>query len=269
MFLSPGSKAIRRARVGKALFGTIPSIGYCQFAKSGSNLVLSPYGGGNQLAGRLIRESGVSLGPSGLSNSTLYYIYAVLTSDPYIRALEASTTGYTSVGGLKVKTGNPSRVLVGMAYLSGGAFVSSATQRFVRTWFNDPGIGTVSNYTANRSTASTTYVEVNTEIRNEFLLWSGEVVVAAVAGATFNSAGSNVARTTVGFDGTTGEPGAIGSSSPSANIVTAVGGSYVKTGLSEGYHYCTLLGKTDTGTQNWGGSGTADSATALSCYIHK
>ncbi|WP_233358245.1 hypothetical protein, partial [Vibrio cholerae] len=78
------------------------------------------------------------------------------------------------------------RTLIGMIRTNGSSqFVNSSTQRFVRSWFNDPGVGCIGAFSANRSTSSTSYIEVNTEIRNEFLLWSGEYVIAAIAGTVF------------------------------------------------------------------------------------
>ena len=246
----------RRVGAAQGMRGGVvaPAVGQCQLAKSGSNLVLSPFNG-NLLAGRRIPDAGISLAATGLSNSTLYYIYAVIGTNS-VQKLEASTTAYasTTLHGLKYKSGDPSRLLVGMAYLSGSAFVDSVAQRFTRTWFNNVGVRTFKNFTANRTTTSTSFTELNTEIRNELLLWSGETVHVTASGLCSNGATGQNIFTSLAVDSTTVPVASGGGLTPylgGAIAPTAV--AHVASGLSEGYHYVTMIGKVDSDTGTWYG----------------
>jgi hypothetical protein len=243
--------------------------GQCRLAKSGSNLVLSPFKGNlitiNSLA-ETIPDAGVTLSTGGLSPTTLYYIYAWMNSGTM--TLEASTTAYaTQVGtGVTVKAGDATRTLVGMARTNGStAWTDSATQRFVRSWFNDPGAALLNNFTANRSTSSTSFVELNSEIRIEFLVWSGETFQVGATG-NVNAASNATVSTAIGFDGTTADD------SSTQTGVGGVTGNYgiglilFKSGLAEGYHYATLLGNTNSGTSTWSGGSTAGARTVLTGY---
>lgn len=107
-----------------------------------TTLTLIPAAGGRipiytqgQIALIELPTAGVTLSNSGLSTSTLYYVYARYTGTMIV--LEASTTGHANAGGLEVKSDDISRSLVGMIYTNGSSqFVDSAIFRGVATWFN-------------------------------------------------------------------------------------------------------------------------------------
>lgn len=230
--------------------------GQCRLALSGGNLVLSPVNGNGIVINMLMQtvpSAGVSLPATGLTASTLYYIYAYMNSGTM--TLEASTTAYATdaSSGVTIKSGDVTRTLVGMAYpVAGPVFVDSNTQRYVRSWFNDPGISGISYFTASRSTTSNgTYVELNSEIRVNFLTWSGEIVHVSGAGVSTESNALVTNNTAVGFDGTNTELGSYSSGyGPTNNFSVPYTINFKKTGLSEGAHYATLLASV-------GGSGTA------------
>lgn len=234
--------------------------GQCFLAKSSSNLVLSPKNG-NQLiingTAQAVPDAGVSLSTSGLSSSTLYYIYAYMNSGTM--TLEASATAYavsTTSGnkGIVIKSGADTRTLVGMARTNGStAWVDSDSQRFVRSYFNEDGVSTKKSFTASRNTTSTTFVEANSEIRNEALLWSGEKWHLALGGGGYNSAAGNAVWIAFALDGTTAESGAPYFNGAGVNYANTLGGAICKTGLSEGYHYATLLLAVSAGTGTLGG----------------
>jgi len=244
--------------------------GQCQLAKSGSNLVLSPFNGNlltiNSVAYE-IPDAGVSLAPSGVATGNLVYIYAYMVSSTM--TLEYSSTAYAAQAGtgVKIKSGDATRTLVGIAYAtSGPVWVDSAAQRYTRSWFNDPGIAGLSSFSANRTTTSTSFTEINSEIRAEFLAWSGEIIDVFLNGAFGSADNSVTAATSVGIDGTTAEDAVAQFASTSTGTTTL--GSVLslalsKTGLSEGYHYATLIGKTSAGTCTWLGSGTAGARCTL------
>lgn len=137
-----------------------------------------------------IPSAGVTLANTGLSASTLYYIYAYMSGGTM--TLEASATARatdTTAGnvGVEIKTGDNSRTLVGMVYTDGstpGQFLDAAGTRYVRSWFNDQGVaGSVVAGTP--TTASATMVNLTGVVLYQ-LCWAGETVQA-----TFEAYGSS------------------------------------------------------------------------------
>jgi len=243
-------------------------LGQCQLAKSGSNLLLSPFRG-NRLtinsALETVPDAGVTLSTGGLSATTLYYIYAFMNSGTM--TLEASTTAYATQSGtgIRVKSGDATRTLVGMARTDGStAWADSATQRFVRSWFNDPGIALLNNFTANRTISGSSYSEINSEIRIEFLVWNGEIFQINAGGQCAASSSPLDPFTAFAFDGTSAEDSE-GVTETVTGTSAGVGFSFThyKSGLSEGYHYATLLGQISSGTGTWTGGATASKRTTL------
>lgn len=263
-FCSDGASLILVALPG-------PTLSQCRLTKSGANLLLSPLNGNILTINckpRVIPDAGVTLAPTALAANTTYYIYAFVTGGVVL--LEASATApATQVStGAMIKTGDNTRVLVGMARTDAGvAWADSATQRFVRSWFNDPGFAGKNTYTADRSTASGTATELNTEIRVEFLSWSGEVIIAHANGSLTNAAGT-FPVTAIAFDGSTAEAGFEEATLVSSGgVIGGFGISGPKNDLAEGYHYATIVGRSDgansaTWYSNSGATGKAKT------YLH-
>ena len=246
--------------------------GQCRLTKSSTNLLLSPYGGNLLIVNGTactVPDAGVTLAPTSLSANTTYFIYAT-ASGGVINALEASATGHstdTASGnkGVEIKTGDSTRTLVGMARTNGStAWVDSATQRYVLSWFNRRLTGTTNIFTANRtSTTGSTWTEINSEIRNELLVWANEAVWAGAAGAAALNLGTDGVWLGIGFDSATPEDG--NNAFQGTGAVGPVGMSISKSGLSEGYHYVTLTAKQTTGSSGLLiSSGSANQRCALS-----
>ncbi|WP_371879888.1 hypothetical protein [Caballeronia sp. S22] len=107
-----------------------------------------------------IPSAGVVLSNSGLSASTLYWVYAIVSSGAI--ALQASTTGFTQQSdGRYTMSGNTAARLVGAAYTNASSqFVSSGTNQNVASFFNRrPKPFNLGG--ANGSTSSTTLTAVN------------------------------------------------------------------------------------------------------------
>lgn len=126
---------------------------------------------------------------------TVQYIYAYWTGTAV--ALESSLTAYTfdTVTGLAYKTGDTSRLLVGMAAQSGSAWVDTTTFRFVRSWYNRNKPVGQSKGTALRTFTSgtiTTFAETHSEMRVRMLIWADESIMAFHSGAVINSTVTNV-----------------------------------------------------------------------------
>jgi hypothetical protein len=165
--------------------------------------------------------------------------------------------------GVEIKTAVDTRTLVGMVRTNATPnFVDDNTLRGVISYYNRRKIGLITNFTASRTTTSTTYVELNTEIRGNFLTWSDEAVTVSVIGLTSNDTASHLASTAVGFDGTNQENAMTSAHSPVGGQVFPIGISFTKNGLAEGFHYATVLGCiSSTGTGTWYGGTFASDTT--------
>lgn len=232
------------------------SHGQCLLTKSGANLLLSPHNGDNLVVNGekcTIPAAGLTLAPTSLAANTNYFIYAAATSG-VVSSLEASTTApatSTATGnvGVKIKTGDETRTLVGMARTTAAvAWVDSVTQAFVLSYFNRSGKGLENHFTATRSSASVypTWTELHSEIRIEFLTWADEVVEGLVAGSGYPGVANKGSYIAIAFDGVSPENGM-------AAISDGTGGAlrpcpaYASRRLSEGYHYATVIGCADSG----------------------
>lgn len=228
-------------------YGTLVH-GACRLVKTGGSLQLIPFNGDGLIVAEELRSVADCdlLSTSGLSADTTYYIYAYMdgTQMKLAASTNAPSSGYD---------GNPSTdsTLVGMARGvtgSGVEWVDLPTKRFVRSWYNDPGIACKNSFTTNRSTTSTTFAELNTEIRCEFLAWAGEVFNAACTAVAATNTNGNTVYSALAFDSTTSPEWPVGlSTQTTANVYTPLPIAVPKTGLAVGYHYVTLLGASGSG----------------------
>lgn len=201
-----------------------------------------------------IPAAGVTLANTGLSASTVYRIYAYSNSGTL--TLEASTTARATDAtyGHEIKNGDASRTLVGIVYMGAGTpgtFVDSATQRFVRSWFNRGRRSTMQNaLSAGASIGYSPWQQLSTSARVEFVAFSDDQVTAEAGMSAYDSGGATCQFfAAIGFDSTSSPTGANASATvPAANkyVNLNVGGSPAS--LSEGYHYATLLTGIASGT---------------------
>jgi len=228
-----------------------PPVGQASLALSGGNLVLSPKNGNNlSINGRLwpIPSGGVSLAATSLSAGTTYYIYAYMSGSTM--TLEASTTTHATdaATGVEIKSGDATRTLVGMARpVTGPAWVDSAAQRFVRSWFNRRSLSLFNKLAGQGSTGSTTFAELDSTKKVEFLVWSEESVSLNTAGYVTPGAGN--VSSAIGIDGTAD----LNSASRVAGSagITPINTPY-SANLSEGYHYATQMAASSSGTATFG-----------------
>lgn len=260
------------AATDAAAFGQIAQIvGQCQLTKSGANLILLPYNGNKLFINGVVCSvpaAGVTLAATGLTPGTTYYIYAVATGTT-ITSLEASTTVRVidATYGNQIKTGDATRALVGMARpITGPAWVDTATQRLVISWFNRQPIYCQAFFTANRSSSAAGYTDVNAEIHNEFLCWSGSAVSVTANGGVFQTTGTEV-RSCIGIDGGANDGYSV-TTSGSGAVISPVAAALDST-LTEGFHTATLLGANTTGvgTLTYIGSGTPGVRTTVQTIV--
>lgn len=243
--------------------------GQCVLKKNGSNLELQRADGrylfikGNL---EIVPASPITLAPTGLTPDTLYYIYAFMSSGTMTLEASATAPATDATFGHRIKSGDDTRSLVGMARpVTGPAFADSASQRLVRSYFKRPGFVGYGAFTANRTRFNAAYGEVNSEIRIGFLVWDNENVRVMLNPIVFPGATTyDDARSAISFDGgTVEEATAYGQAPNSSQSVISGGISIEKQGLSAGYHYATMFGLAATATATWIGSGSGPGRTSL------
>jgi hypothetical protein len=219
-----------------------------------------------------IPSAGVTLSNGGLSADTTYFIYAYMSGGTM--ALEASTTGHAedSTTGMEIKSGAATRTLVGMARTNASSqFVQSSSNLGVITYFNRRLKSIKASFTADRTTTSTSYAELNSEIRLPFIMWIDGDVAYAVRGTTVGNTVGAASFTAVGIDtsGTVNIRGGTASEQPGSVASQGLNSSFSGfTDESEGYHYATIMGKVTAGTGTWnGGSVTAERDITLSIAV--
>lgn len=265
--------------LGSAAIADLAVLGQCQFRYvSATSAELVPKNG-NQIfiAGKLMKipSGGVSTGSlTSLTANTRYYAYAYDNAGSV--ALEVVTTAHVTdpTYGHERKDGDGSRTLVGMLYTnSGGLLVNTESAALVRSWFNRQATATRAAFTSNRDNSGFggAQAEVNQEIRNSVVLWADEVWDIAMT-ATFSlpSAGQS-ASVGIGVDSSTvwklGSVNYNGDTSGNRMVAPVI---YKASGLSEGYHFATLIVRSVSGvvaTFNGIGSAGSDSGTSLTGHV--
>lgn len=183
-------------------------------------------------------------GSSGqtLSNTTLYYAYLWDSGGgSYVIDWSTTTHATDTTTGIEIKSGDPTRVLVGMAYLVGANFLDSQSNRLVASWFNRRNRLLKNAFTTTRSTSSSTPVEVNTEIRINILGWGDAVTAASWGDYTQPGSGSDYASNFVVLDANASvfAQADAGRSGGVNQVALNCSGSLAP---SEGFHYITIYG---------------------------
>lgn len=206
-------------------------------------------------------------GSSSLAANTTYWIFAFDNSGTVTADFRTAATHATSATagneGVEILTGNDTRTLIGMCRTNASSqFADSANNRSVISWYNRRPIMGQAAFTTNRSTTSTSYVEINTEIRVSFLTWAESAATIAFSGSTFNASGVGSGFTQL-FNVTTSAylDGFGYATSPTAGYGASIGISGGLGGITavspEGYYTITVYGHTTSGTQTWYGAASA------------
>lgn len=237
---------------GSRYVATDASHGQCRLMfVSSTECRLMPYNGnGLVINGRQYRiaAGGIPLpiGAVAGANGTANYVYAKDDGSGGI-SLEGVTTGHARHSdGVEIKSGDPTRTLVGMAFKNAsGQFQFDGIVPGVASWFNRySNIGRGSAYLAGTASASPVSVApaVNTWV------WAGEAVEFGTAGVISSDTAGIAPTFTIFLDGVA-ENASYGTI-PVANGSIPAGMYAVKGGLDEGFHYIDPR-------LSSGGSGTA------------
>lgn len=248
----------------------VSPLAQCRLTLKSGNLVLSPYQG-NFLtingSATAIPSAGVSLAPAGLAPGTTYYIYAYMNSGTM--TLEASTTVYATDAntGVTIKTGDPTRSLVGMALpTTGPAWVDTEALRYVLSWYNRRNIYCTGTWPTNNvgGQNQSSFVELNGVGRAGFLCWGDSDTLLSLYATFFTALGTMNATTALAIDSATvpivsGQ--VVNSNSPNLSTTSMSKGQR----LTEGAHFATLLYQAANGTTGttYNGGNVGTNVTAL------
>lgn len=233
-----------------------------------STLTLIPYNGNKIVIDSILQEvpdAGVTLAPGSVTPSTLYYIYAYMNSGTI--TLEASTTTYEVEAGtgIYIKDSDSTRSLVGMAYPGAGpVWTYTEIARFVRSWFNEPIVTAKVTWAAGHSTTSTSFVELSSGDRLEWLAWDRDRPVIMVDGQTLNTGAAGIeCGTAIAINSATVDYRKMNQASPGTSYffnssISAIGDP----SSGETVNYATILGKVDSGTGTW-----AQNATGMNLFV--
>lgn len=156
-------------------------------------LTLAPCNGNKLLVGgKMLTVNNQTLSNAAAAASTMYFIYAYGVAG--VLTLEYSTAVPLAVNasGIRTKTADPSRTLVGMAHTdAGAAWVYSAQKRVVRSWFNDAGVKASSVLAASTGVSFSAWGELAAaSTRIEVLHWAGEQVEVLAGACVYDSTGA-------------------------------------------------------------------------------
>lgn len=223
-----------------AIVSAVPAFVNGRMSISGADLKLSRYNGVKiPINGTLytIPAAGVTLSTSGVSANSTYYIYAYYSAPNIVLEFSGTVYALDTTTGLPIKNGDSTRSLVGMARTNGASAWS-----IVRNYFNDPGYVSLTPLASDvAAPGGSSYVEVSTSLRTEFLVWSDETVEAVAIGALEAPSPSSNGYVSLGFDGTTAEDVYNRHIDSGSNCIVPINVKINKRGLSEGYHYATML----------------------------
>lgn len=170
--------------------------GQCRFVYvSSTECRLMPYNGnGLIINGRQYRipVAGVALLNTGLAASATYYVFAMDNGAGAITLDVMGTSATTRVrhtDGVEIRTGDPSRTLVGMVTTTATSqFFNTIGSRRVASWFNrKPTI--LFEGSSPSSTASTSYVQLTSGLSS--LIWKEDIASIDCAGAVWPTGGGN------------------------------------------------------------------------------
>lgn len=221
--------------------------GQCVLSTTGTtNLMLFPMNGNNLIINGVpqqVPQSGVSYILTGTTAGTTYNVYAFMNAG--VMALELSTTAHSiGANGVEVKTGDPTRTLVGKVLTSvSNTLLDNGTNRTIISWFNRK-LKAINTGAAANSTSSTTPVLLG--LACTFLSWSADSFQAQLVGIANNSTVNDGASIGMLLDGTSGSfTSSQVISNPASASQTVC--SFVSGSLAEGAHTLQAQGAAVTG----------------------
>jgi hypothetical protein len=136
---------------------------------------------------------------TALTAGTDYLVFAYMDGDTMTLDFRSASTHEDS-NGVEILTGSTTHTLVGMVRPNAGPiFTDSASNRFVRTWYNDTGVTGTDSGSSYNFTSTQSIAELDSAVRAELLLWAsefGKVDVTFTIGPDNTPANAAYARVT-------------------------------------------------------------------------
>jgi hypothetical protein len=201
-----------------------------------------------------------SAADTGATVRGVYYVYAYDNDgDGTIDALDVSGVGYgTDAFGVMTKTGDTSRVLVGMVAIDQAAgvpiFVSSDARPWVRSYFSRsvaPMVATFTGATISGAGLNSVWTEIGT--RFEPLLWANEALRVGVTGSYSNTATATQQVSWQFDDWTQVETPGANTTITAASTNWTYAKAIIRKALGEGLHVASVVGFKSAGTGTFGG----------------
>jgi hypothetical protein len=209
----------------------------------------------------LIPTSGPTVSNSGLVTATLHYVYAFDSAGTLTLEVVTTAPATDADTGIRIKTGDATRTLVGMIFTDAGTpgtFADSLTKRWCFNWFQRRDLPLTNTFSADRTKTNTSPLEeINTEIRLQSLAWADEAMILGASGSVENSGAGQASYTVLGVDSTSVSTQTSSFTSTGAGLRGPIG-LHATVTLSEGSHFVTLLAAVSGGTATWR---TADNLT--------
>jgi hypothetical protein len=205
--------------------------------------------------------SSASAADTGAIVRGVYYVYAYDNDgDGTIDTLDVSGVGYsTDAFGVAAKSGDTSRVLVGMVAIDQSAgvpiFVYTDQRPWVRSYFNRsvaPMVAVFTGATISGTVLNSVWTEIGT--RFEPLLWDNESLRVGVTGSYSSNTTSVTQQVTWQFDDWTqvDTPGA-NTTITAASTNWTYSKSIIRKALGEGLHVASVVGFKSVGTGTFNG----------------
>ena len=187
-----------------------------------------------------------SVWDAGAGSNGLWYVYAYISSGAIVLEGSATARAADSTYGHQIKSGDATRTLVGMAYVTGSAFVWSSTAKLVASWFNRQAQFATRVLSGAKSTSATTATVLESAAIAEICCWGDERMHASGYGRMYNATVSFNAQAYVYINNSTflGPVLAESGVSNGQNAWAITGGIDSPT---EGYNYVRMRGAQQTG----------------------
>jgi len=207
----------------------------------------------------------ITISNASLSANTLYRVYMFDSAGTSTLELSTTARATDTAYGVEIKSGDATRTLVGMIRTNASSqFVDSATQIFAVSWYNRKGKSGTQTLSTDKTTTSSSIVELDTTRRMEFISWSDtDVVISGQIGGG-NSVVAAFVDTALSLDGSAVTTDILFHqyySTIANNAVIQTGGVVRTRVVTEGYHYVALyasIGGAGTGNWSTGYAGTGN-----------
>jgi hypothetical protein len=224
--------------------------GQCRLELVGGSIRLNPFNGNVLTVGgqvQTIPDAGVALPASGLTTNTNYFVYAFMSGGTL--TLEPSTTApaVQAGTGLMIKSGDPSRALVGYVRAAGATSYFTASGQ-IRSWFNEKPIGMSTSQSITLTSPGSWYEMTSTRI--SFLSWAFDYWHFDWMGFIGSSTLGEAMQVAIGLNGSiVSLTSLVNQSSPESYWSCSAGN--IVLGPGQGWHYVSLyLLCSDTGGFN-------------------